>query len=178
MGTLLCGFLLPGRHLSSISNIGSLFPYRTAEKNRQSTLKIGPRVCCRLVDKKLSMSLVPRGKIIFLSWHIKPGLIKQFVKALGKEFNYFRCFCNAFSEQKDEILTVKKFAKWFVKKWWKCEKTWTVVVKLWTISLETKIWRIKRRLLVRFFPALNLLDVRIIFSRLKYLPQNPGRLSD
>ena len=53
--------------------------------------------------------LVPREKIIFLSRHIKFGLIKYFIKAFGKEFNYFRYLCNMFSQLKDEKLLSRIF---------------------------------------------------------------------
>ena len=49
-------------------------------------------------DKKvIANALIPSNKIIPpLPLHIKLGLMKQFVKALEKEGNFFEYFCNTF----------------------------------------------------------------------------------
>ena len=44
----------------------------------------------------INEALVPRDKIIFPPLHIKLGLMKQFVKALNKEGNYFKYICKSF----------------------------------------------------------------------------------
>ena len=57
----------------------------------------------------INEALVPRDKIIFPPLHIKLGLMKQFVKALDKEGDYFKYICKSFPGLSAEKLKVVVF---------------------------------------------------------------------
>ena len=120
----------------------------TVETESSTALQVGVKSLELGVKNVERKSLVDSKKVLLLPLHIKLGLMKQFLKALSKEGETFKCFCGEFlglskAKLKEGIFVVTGIRKLmrdpnFVDKMETKERAaWTFFKIVVPVSLET-----------------------------------------